>query len=300
VDGFAWLATKVDARIGSCLRDARFHIREAGQGYDRKELNLQKFSNCREPIMSKRREEGGKGIGRPRRIVQCARVTLLCISMILSACGRPVGKSASFRYKLTLSVNTPDGVKTAFNVVELDYETVKFPMSGTPHNVHGQGLYLDLGPGRPPLIAMLTRIPRPEDNLATWSRMWRDDSPAYIIAKHCHIEPTGYQIELVEQIRLCHGPINLTAEELPELVTFSDIQDPESAKSVNPANLSASLGPEISWQRKTIEITDEPITKDITDHLSIARFRNKLVHIDGVNSCCGYADGIILSELIRE
>jgi hypothetical protein len=130
--------------------------------------------------------------------------------------------------------------------------------------------------------------------------MWRDDSPQYIFANHCHIESTGYQIELVEQIRLCRGPINLTAEELPELVTFSDIQDPESAKSVNPANLSASLGPEISWQNKTIEITDEPITKDITDHLSIDRFRNKLVHIDGVNACCGYPNGIILFELIRE
>ena len=43
--------------------------------------------------------------------------------LALAGCGR----SETYRYKLTLSLDTPDGVKTGFNVVELQYFDVIFP-----------------------------------------------------------------------------------------------------------------------------------------------------------------------------
>ena len=77
---------------------------------------------------------------------------LLCVALALCGCGR----SASYRYKLTLSLDTPDGVKTGFNVVELSAVEVSIPARGLGFKMTGQALYLDLGPGRRPLIALLT------------------------------------------------------------------------------------------------------------------------------------------------
>jgi hypothetical protein len=74
-------------------------------------------------------------------------IAIVCLALALAGCGR----SASYRYKRTLSLDTPDGVKTGFNVVQIDYWHVDFPMAGEPHKTLGQGIYLDLGPGRRPL-----------------------------------------------------------------------------------------------------------------------------------------------------
>ena len=66
------------------------------------------------------------------------------------------GKSESYRYKLTLAVNTPAGVKRGSSVVEVSFYEVSVPARGTMHKLHGEALYLDLGSGARPLIALLT------------------------------------------------------------------------------------------------------------------------------------------------
>jgi hypothetical protein len=53
-------------------------------------------------------------------------VAVLCAALALTACGR----SASYRYKLALTLDTPDGVKTASNVVEINASDVILPRSG--------------------------------------------------------------------------------------------------------------------------------------------------------------------------
>jgi hypothetical protein len=66
------------------------------------------------------------------------------------------GKTESYRYKLTLAVNTPEGVKHSSGVVELVFYEVSIPARGIMHKLRGEALYLDLGPGAKPLIALLT------------------------------------------------------------------------------------------------------------------------------------------------
>jgi hypothetical protein len=66
------------------------------------------------------------------------------------------GSSQSYRYKLTLAVNTPSGVKRASSVSEVSFSNVSIPARGTMHKLHGEALYLDLGPRARPLIALLT------------------------------------------------------------------------------------------------------------------------------------------------
>lgn len=79
------------------------------------------------------------------RLIRLAMVGLLALG--LAGCGR----SESYRYKLTLAVNTPDGVKRGSTVTEWIFWEVSIPERGTPHKLRGEALYLDLGPGARPL-----------------------------------------------------------------------------------------------------------------------------------------------------
>jgi hypothetical protein len=88
----------------------------------------------------------------------------LAITVTLAGCGR----SESYRYRLTLAVDTPDSVKRGSSVTEWVFWEVSFPASGTPHKLRGDALYLDLGPGARPLIALLTMHLHPKRGGTIW------------------------------------------------------------------------------------------------------------------------------------
>src|SRR5713226_799812 len=90
---------------------------------------------------------------------------------VMSLCLAGCGKTESYRYKLTLAVNTPEGVKRGSSVVEVLFYEVRIPERGTMHKLRGEALYLDLGPGARPLIALLTSQLHPKDPKEfRWSR----------------------------------------------------------------------------------------------------------------------------------
>ncbi|MCC6780859.1 MAG: hypothetical protein IT537_30155 [Hyphomicrobiales bacterium] len=72
---------------------------------------------------------------------------ILALPLLLAGC---FGNRASFRYELTLSVDTPEGVKTGFSVVEVDAWDVVIPARGTMSRARGEAVYVDLGKGGPP------------------------------------------------------------------------------------------------------------------------------------------------------
>jgi hypothetical protein len=59
------------------------------------------------------------------------------------------------------------------------------------------------------------------------------------------------------------GPRQITPADLPDLVTFADISDPSSVIEVDPNNLQATLGSNVTWNEIILESTDEPITKGL-------------------------------------
>jgi hypothetical protein len=63
------------------------------------------------------------------------------------------------------------------------------------------------------------------------------------------------------------GPRKITLADLPDLVTFADINDPKSVIEVDPNDLQTTLGPNISWNEITLEMTDEPVTMGIVQKL---------------------------------
>lgn len=67
------------------------------------------------------------------------------------------------------------------------------------------------------------------------------------------------------------GAIDILPEDLPFLVTFADVQNPQSVQAVDPNNLAEILGPGFAWRSMTLEITDEPLTTGIDERLTWLR-----------------------------
>jgi hypothetical protein len=201
------------------------------------------------------------------------RVTVAALMVLaLTACGR----TESYRYKLTLAVNTPDGVKRGSSVVEVLFWDVSIPARGTMHKLRGQALYLDLGPDARPLIALLTShlYPKYGENIR-WSR---DGGPSLrLMARLYDIAPSG-DIPRIARLR---GPREITPGDLPDLVTFADVNDPKTVIEVDPNGLHRTLGPGVSWNEITLESTDEPITTGIKAKLLwLPAYRHRMLDGD--------------------
>jgi hypothetical protein len=198
---------------------------------------------------------------------------VLAIAVTLSGCGR----SASFRDKLTLAVNTPDGVKRGTSVTEWAFWEVSIPARGTPHKLRGEALYLDLGPGTKPLVALLTSHLHEKPGGTVWdwpgdellSRLygplWRDDF-----------------LGGISRLANMRGPRSIAPADLPDLVTFANVNDPKSVFEVDPNGLQATLGQDITWNAITLEMTDEPITTGIEKKLPwLPEYFQKNFRLDG-------------------
>jgi hypothetical protein len=188
---------------------------------------------------------------------------LAAISLCIAGCG---GRSESYRYKLTVAVNTPDGIKRASSVVEVLFWDVSIPARGTMHKLRGEALYLDLGFGARPLIALLTsRHPSNNDKGIRWSPEAGPDTR--LVLRLYGEAPSENFVDDLPRIARMRGPHNITPADLPDLVTFANINDPATVIQVDRSDLQATFGRGISWNEITLESTDEPITTGIVRKL---------------------------------
>jgi hypothetical protein len=198
------------------------------------------------------------------------------MSIGLAGCGR----TESYRYKLTLAVNTPNGVKRGSSVVEVTFHDVSFPAKGTMHKLNGEALYLDLGPGIRPLIALLTNgLPRKYDGGIGWSAEAGPDTRLMLKPRQA---PSQDFMDDVPRIARMRVPHKIVPVDLPDLVTFADANDPKSVIEVDRNDLQASLGPNVNWNEISLESTDAPLTKGIAHNLPwIPAYFEKNLRLDG-------------------
>jgi hypothetical protein len=207
-----------------------------------------------------------------RCFVHVAAVTLMALSL--------AGCSQSYRYKLTLAVNTPQGIKRGSSVVEEVFWNVWIPARGITQRLRGEALYLDLGPGARPLIALLTSSLR--DKHSVDYRWTRDAGPNDDLLAQLYGPPSADFMGNVARLSRMRGPRRITPADLPDLVTFADVNDPKSAIEVNPNNLQATLGQNVTWNEITLEMTDEPITTGIKAKLPwLPAYFAKNLRLDG-------------------
>jgi hypothetical protein len=189
---------------------------------------------------------------------------LVAITSLLSGCR----ETAEFRYKLTLTVDTPDGVKSASTVVNVRKHIIRSLGGGS--TITGEALYLDLGPNKRPLIALLTRVPaRRVENPPHQKGQWEEDHPTRLLKLLYGIDPQSDDTAVSGARRLAkmRGPKQLNPIDLPELVTFADFKDPLSVMLVDETNPTHALRQNVTWRSITLEVTDEPVTKGILKKL---------------------------------
>jgi hypothetical protein len=175
----------------------------------------------------------------------------------LSGCELIPRRRWSYRYKLTLTLDTPDGVRRGSSVVEL--QAVEVPMVKViASEIRGEATFVDLGSGKRPLIALLTNY-FAETSRPHWSR---DKGPnlGFLLDLFDVKADLGHKDSILDAIDKIRESRTIQPSDLPDLVTFADVLDPKSVLLVDPMNLEATLGPGIKWRSIELGLVDEAPT----------------------------------------
>lgn len=169
------------------------------------------------------------------------------------------------RFRLTVEVETPQGLKSGSSVIETSIRDVKVGFRGLTYGARGDAVFVDLGQGRH-VIALLAFGPTGQDQ----DRLSRVVRAA--------LAP-GQQRHWTEESSL-RGKGDLPPDYIPTLVTFTDLNDPKTARVVPPQEFESAFGPGVRFKRAWIEtvsvgiwplnllgITGEPITRGIEQKL---------------------------------
>jgi hypothetical protein len=174
----------------------------------------------------------------------------LASGALLSACKPNKPPSSTYRFKMIIEVETPDGLKRGSGVLEaqgLRTNNLDTGGPGSRTKLEGEAVVVDIAPGKT-LFALLRMAngTSQDESLAVMSMKAMD--PAY-----------NHDRKLSAQ-RIVSGdgitsPAQVASMDYPLLVTFGDNTDPTSVQRVDPANLAASFGPGIRLKRITVEVT---------------------------------------------
>ena len=173
-------------------------------------------------------------------------------SFLLSSCGLFGGNT--YRYKMTVEVATPQGLKTGYAVREVTYQKGSGFLfgEGKPQwYLTGEAVAVDLGGGKT-LFALLTGA----DGVVDFSG--RDIS-------HIFRQVGANFIELWPNAPKTSSP--RIRQPVPMLVTFANIGDPKSVMQVDAENLAARFGAGVRLKRIVVEVTDDAVTKGIEGRL---------------------------------
>ncbi len=184
--------------------------------------------------------------------------------LALSGC-KLLGSSRTYRYRMTVEVETPQGLKTGSAVREIVYteQMIKLPdAAAVTATQRGEAVVVDLPNGQA-LFALLST-----NGYETLQAAFGDDSPATLNA--------AQNDERLVELR--PKPNSIPEQSgYPTLVTFSDVADPSSLKLVDPIHLSAIFGSGTRLKRIVLEITDDAVTTGIVKQLGwldqLDRFR---------------------------
>lgn len=194
---------------------------------------------------------------RARRVGIVAVAGLL--SLLVMACN-PFGRTYTYRYRITVEVDTPQGLRTGSGVWESTIEDG----SGLGDNsiglrARGEAVPIDLPGGT--LFALLRghdmELTYPTDALDT----------QYTRVHQLQPQPFGGWKDVRKLVTKNHQPLTLDSDNYPLLVRFRDLNNPASVEKVDPNDLAASFGPGVRLRRIVVQVTDEPVTEGIEKRL---------------------------------
>lgn len=156
-------------------------------------------------------------------------------------------KTYSWRYKMTVEVETPEGVKTGSAVRKVDVAIKPYPLDARhPYRskikVKGEAVVVDLEER-----GVVFGLVSPDSYRAELYKAFPIDGPSTPEGSEYYDRlPLGLKADLTEKNALW-------------LVTFTDLNDPQSIKTVTSDNISDIFGQGIKLKNIILEITDQPV-----------------------------------------
>jgi hypothetical protein len=162
--------------------------------------------------------------------------------------------SGIWRYKMTVMVETPEGIKTGSAVHEVsnsssNVKILSFPEAGNPAEFRGEAVMVDLGK-RGKLFVLVN------------TDSYRELYNAFPTSGPSTVEGIKYYNSLkIGELAL------LPKHAYPQMVTFANMHDPRTVKNIPINDLSAVFGKGVKLKEIKVEITDEPVTRGIEKYL---------------------------------
>lgn len=190
-----------------------------------------------------------------------ASILWLAVLLALSGCGLIYGDTSTYRFRMTVEVVTPEGLKTGSSVYEVSAGNVKKILPDAQSrsvSVRGEAVAVDVAPGQT-LFALL----RTNAHFESMVGLSMETLDPHFTDRYDVVATAARLAERDET----GPPAVVDPENYPMLVTFTDIADPTSVAKVDPADLAASFGEGVKLRRITAELTDDPVTTGIEKRL---------------------------------
>jgi len=187
--------------------------------------------------------------------------------------------SGRLRYRMTVEVDTPAGVRNGSSVIESTI--TKGPgfgdASGISYGLRAEAVAVDL-PGSRNLYALLRS--QGDGDTAGYHARLVQGAACGNGAPSARPDPSfckpGSWREFRRWTQSTELKVTLAPEDYPLLVTFRDVRDPKSVVRVDPGDLAATFGPGTRLRAITVAVTDEPVTTDIEKQFSWwARYQSR-------------------------
>lgn len=200
---------------------------------------------------------------------------LMVAALMASSCSAGGKRFPDYRYRLTVEVDTPEGVKTGSSVNEVHMvragqNAVPLPR-GVGVSLRGEAVAVDLGRGQT-LFALL----RSESSLdwASWIMLWLTRAPTY---REGHDQLSERVDAMLINRQIIEIPARFTRhfgsgpggeDARPILVRFANIADSRTVEKVDPDDLAASFGPGVRLRRITAQLTEDQVTTGLKSQLT--------------------------------
>ncbi|WP_338426390.1 hypothetical protein [Sphingopyxis kveilinensis] len=194
---------------------------------------------------------------------------------VLSACG-VVETGPNYRYRLTIEIETPQGLRTGSSVIAVKCGIVRLSaMGGSGCHARGEAVTVDMPDGQT-LFALLRGKDDPDlaNYLASSPVMPRSAKAD----SHDRDEQWRRRAEFLAQPRqiprtVKGGPSGReSVDNYPMMILFEDNKDPAGVKIVEPDRLELGFGYPASINSITVQLTEAPVTR---------RLHNKISWING-------------------
>lgn len=173
------------------------------------------------------------------------RLAVVVAATLLTAACNPFPKTWQWNQKLTVEVETPQGIKSGSAVTHVSWQEEN-AVGNYPSSYNGEAAVVEVSPGKY-LFALIG-----ENTKFIALRTFAAETGGGSVT------PNGFAA--VSKVR---GTRNVPRDNYPLLVTFADISDPKTVQKVDPDNLAASFGPSVSLKRIALEITYGKVTQKI-------------------------------------